>query len=242
MKPVDSQISERILLSAITTCLSHYINETDPYTLFNGLLNTLLEITDSEYGFIGEVFNLEQGTPYLKSYATTSISWNEDMQNIDSARKRKGLLFSTLNTQCCAVLKTGELVISNQPTTDHRSCSSLPEGHPPLKSFMEIPFYGAGKLLGIMGIANRKNGYLKLLAETLQPFLITCSNLILAYRNNIKHQQISTELRIYKESLTALKQSMPLGFGYIFRNSPPELLQSGDPVLLTHKELTALLI
>jgi len=177
MTSSNPQVSEKQLLNAITTVLSHYITETDPYILFNGLLDTLLDITHSEYGFIGEIFYTQEKQPFVKSYATTNIAWNEETRALYDETKLKGMLFSRFDSLYGAVLKTGQLVISNQPATDPRRCG-LPQGHPPLNAFMGIPFYGGGELLGMVGIANRKKGYQQGLAESLQPFLITCGNLI----------------------------------------------------------------
>ena len=44
------------LMDAITQTLAKYISESNPFILFNGLLDKLLALTQSEYGFIGEVF------------------------------------------------------------------------------------------------------------------------------------------------------------------------------------------
>jgi len=236
MTSLAAQVPEKQLLNAITTVLSHYITETDPYILFNGLLDTLLEITYSEYGFIGEVFYTEEKQPYVKSYATTNIAWNDETRALYDENKRKGMLFSRFDSLYGAVLKTGQLVISNQPASDPRRCG-IPPGHPPLNAFMGIPFYGGGELLGMVGIANRKTGYQKELAESLQPFLISCGNLIQAYRNNLKNQQVEAELSRYKERLLVLNQSVSLGAGYEFKQSPSSLLKNGQPVLLTKKEL-----
>jgi len=233
------KIPEKLLLNAITTVLSHYITETDPYILFNGLLEVLLDITDSEYGFIGEVFYTEDNNPYIKSYATTNIAWSKKTRHLYDETKRKGMIFSKPNSLYGSVLKTGQLVISNSPATDPRRFG-LPEGHPPLNTFMGIPFYGGGKLLGCVGIANRKNGYHKTLAESLQPFLITCGNLIQAYQNNIKHQQVETELSRYKERLLILDKNTRLGSNYEFNHSQLTLSKNGQTVFLTKKELKLL--
>jgi len=236
MNARSPQVSEKQLLNAITLALSHYITETNPYILFNGLLEPLLEITESEYGFIGEVFYDEANAPYIKSYATTNIAWNKETQQLFEATKRKGMLFSKLNSLYGTVLKTGQLVISNQPVTDPRSYG-IPEGHPPLNAFMGIPFYGGGELLGVVGLANRQEGYQASLAESLQPFLVTCGNLIQGYRSNLKHQQIEDELNKYKARLAKLQYDIPLGADYAFQPSPPTLIKNGQPVLLTKKEL-----
>jgi len=239
MNQAEQQIPEKLLLNAITSVLSQYITETDPYVLFNGLLETLLEITDSEYGFIGEVFYTDENTPYIKSYATTNIAWSQQTKNLYEKTKRKGMIFSKTDSLYGSVLKTGQLVISNSPSTDPRRYG-LPKGHPPLNAFMGIPFYGGGKLLGIVGLANKKNEYHKSLAESLQPFLISCGNLIQAYQNNIKHQQVEKELFRYKERLLVLDKNTLLGSNYEFNHSLLTLTKNGKPILLTMKELKLL--
>ncbi|MCW8929819.1 MAG: GAF domain-containing protein [Gammaproteobacteria bacterium] len=239
MNQSEQQIPEKLLLNAITTVLSQYITETDPYILFNGLLDVLLEITESEYGFIGEIFYTDENKPYIKSYATTNIAWSEKTRRLYEETKKKGMIFSKIDSLYGSVIKTGQLVISNNPNTDSRRFG-LPEGHPPLNAFMGIPFYGGGKLLGIVGVANRKNGYHKALAESLQPFLMSCGNLIQAYQNNIKHKQVETELNRYKERLLVLDKNTLLGSNYEFNHSLLTLTKNGQTVLLTKKELKLL--
>ena len=231
-------IPESLLLKAITTALSRYIAETDPYALFNGLLDTLLELTESEYGFIGEVFYAD-GVPFIKSYATTNIAWSEETQRLYEDTKRKGMIFSRPDSLYGAVLKTGKLIIANQPSSDGRSCG-IPKGHPPLNSFMGIPFYTDDELLGVVGIANRKNGYQQDLAKSLTPFLETCGNLIQAYRNNIEKQQLEKRLRHYQQQLSQVENSISLGFGYLFAPSSLALTKHGSPLLLTPKEMDLL--
>jgi transcriptional regulator with GAF, ATPase, and Fis domain len=243
MKTSSEDISEQLLLKTITTALSRYIAETDPTVLFNGLLDTLLELTNSEYGFIGEVFYTEDQTPFIKSYATTNIAWSEETQRLYEDAKKKGMVFSRPDSLYGAVLKTGQLIIANDPASDSRSCG-IPQGHPPLNSFMGIPFYAGKELLGVVGIANRENGYHQSLATSLAPFLETCGNLIQAYRNNIKKQQLEDKLQHYQQQL--LKASPEpltttlLGSGYSFTTPPPILKRHEQTVILTPKEMTLL--
>ena len=236
------KISEKLLLKAITTALQRYISETDPFILFNGLLDTLLELTGSEYGFIGEVF-YDADKPYIKSHATTNIAWSDETQQLYEANKKKGMIFSRSVSLYGAVLKTGKLIISNAPMDDSRSCG-IPEGHPALNSFMGIPFYSGNysekELLGVVGIANRKDGYHQNLANSLSPFLETCGMLIQAYRNNIQKQQLENSLQRYQKHLALAEDCVSLGSGYVFTQSPPTLTKHASPVLLTCKEMDLL--
>ena len=231
--------SEISILNAITSVLSHYIAEHDPFILFNGLLEKLLELTDSEYGFIGEVFTSAEGQPYIKNYAATNIAWNEDTRKLYEASMQNGMIFGKLNSLYGSVLTTGQTIISNQPHSDPRS-GGLPTGHPALNTFMGIPFFKSGELLGVVGLANRSVGYRTELVKALQPFLITCSNLILAYRNNTKHQQVEHELQQYRSKLNEVSEIICLGNGYEFNLTQPTLTLNHQMVALTKKELLLL--
>jgi hypothetical protein len=136
------------------------------------------------------------------------------------------------------VLKTGQLVISNHPASDPRS-GGLPKGHPPLNAFLGLPFYGGGKLLGLVGIANRDRGYDDNMANALHPFLATCGNLIQAYQNNRRHQDLEKELCKYKELLPSLPYR-DLAQGYRFTFDPLSLSKQQETVLLSKKELLLL--
>ena len=233
-----SDISEKHLLEVITQVLAKYICETNPYVLFDGLLDALLEITESEYGFIGEVLHHQDNTPYVKCYATTNIAWNADTKRLYEENKQKGMIFSKLDSLYGYVLKTGQQVISNHPSSDPRSYG-LPKGHPPLNAFLGLPFYAGGKLLGLVGIANRKQGYDNEMANALHPFLATCGTLIQAYQNNRKHQDMEKELCKYKQLLPSLPYK-DLAHGYRFSFDPLSLSKNQEAVLLSKKELLLL--
>jgi PAS domain S-box-containing protein len=66
------------LLEAITRTQSQFIVDTEPTVIFNNILESLLSLTKSEYGFIGEILFTAEGKPYLKTHAITNIAWNEE--------------------------------------------------------------------------------------------------------------------------------------------------------------------
>lgn len=78
-------------------------------------------------------------------------------------------------------MTTQQPVISNTPKNDPRA-AGIPKGHPPLTHFLGIPFFKrAGELCGMVGIANKPGGYSAQDIELLEPFTVTCSNLIQAF-------------------------------------------------------------
>ncbi|WP_421869522.1 GAF domain-containing protein [Motiliproteus sp.] len=244
--PIDNQDHVQ-LLETISSTLSRYINESNPYRLFNGLLEDLLRLTNSEYGFIGEVFYDRQQLPYIQNYATTNIAWSDETKQLYQDTLEKGMVFKKLNSLYGEVLKTAQPVIANNPADDPRA-GGIPKGHPPLNSFLGLPFYTNGQLQGVVGIANRVNGYDQQLVDFLAPFLSTCSNLVEAYRNNLKRLEVEDELQRTKSRLLLLMadqpafppqprpQTQPLPSGYRFDPQSLTLTRHQQPIHLTVKE------
>ena len=207
----NALIQSNKLLQGISLAQSRFIKDVESAILFDGLLENLLQITDSEYGFIGEIFYTEggepyveeaymkmQGKPYLKAHAITNIAWNEETSKFYEENAPQGMEFHNLKTLFGAVMITGKPVIANDPSTDPRR-GGLPEGHPPLNAFLGLPFYSRGQFLGMVGIANRPNGYDRALVDYLEPFLATCSNIIEAIRSEKQRQQAEAALRESEE-------------------------------------------
>ena len=185
---------ESLLLTAITRAQSQFVLSRDARTVFDGMLEALLHLTASEYGFIGEVFHDDDGSPFLKTHAITNIAWNQETQQLYDENIEQGLEFRNLNTLFGSVMTTGSVVIANDPANDRRR-GGVPKGHPPLNSFLGLPFYHRDTLIGMVGIANREQGYEQDLADALQPFLTTCTNIILGLRARSSQETIERTLR-----------------------------------------------
>jgi PAS domain S-box-containing protein len=182
------------LLRAITQAQAYFITDANPRELFDELLSNLLILTKSEYGFIGEIQHRSSGVPYLKTHAITNIAWNEETRKFYEENAPNGFEFNNLNTLFGKVITTGEPVISNDPYHDPRR-GGLPKDHPALNAFLGLPFYRGRRLIGMVGIANRPNGYDERILTYLQPFLTTCANIIEAYRVDEQRQKTENALR-----------------------------------------------
>ena len=166
------------LLQALTEVQTDFIQGAASQRLFNKLLAVLLELTGSEYGFIGEVVYPPEGSLFLRSRAITNIAWTPELKEfLASKLAQGGLEFRNLHNLFGEVLTRGQVVMSNHPETDPRR-GGLPEGHPPLRCFLGLPFHAGGKLVGMVGIANRSGGYSTTIIEFLQPLLATCCALL----------------------------------------------------------------
>ncbi len=173
---------------ALNNMLQAFIAEQEqPEKLFRSLLAELLNYTQSQYGFIAEVAVSAEKTSFLKMKAISNIAWDDHTRNLYESYgpHGEGMEFFTLDNLFGEVVKTQAAVISNAPSSDQRS-GGLPKGHPPLTSFLGIPIIFKDTLLGMYGLANRKNGYDANWPEKLMPFTSCCS--VMLFHLNKKNE------------------------------------------------------
>lgn len=191
------------MLDAVSRALLQFINRNSDVNPFETMLAHMLELTQSEYGFIGEVLVDCNGQPYLKSHALTNIAWNEKTRELYNLNKTTGLTFRNLNTLFGHVMTSGKLVISNSPSTDPRR-GGLPPGHPAMHAFMGVPIYSGTDLVGMVGLANKAGGYTEEFEDNLGLLISVCSNLILAFRTEIEKRQVENQLVSSEKTVRAL--------------------------------------
>jgi PAS domain S-box-containing protein len=189
------------LTKAISETYREFIDpNSDKKSLFKKVLNQVLAITESEYGFIGEIL-IRDNSPYLKTFAITDISWNEETAAFYKKYEITGMEFTNLETLFGYTLKTGETVISNDPSNDIKR-GGLPKGHPALRHYLGLPLKDKNNvMIGMMGLANKPGGYSEEDVEFIDPIVSLSS----AFISNIKTGEakafFSDTLESYKNAI-----------------------------------------
>jgi len=186
MQARDEQ--QKKLVDMLHQSTTSFVEKGDFSEAMNNMLDTLLELTGSEYGFIGEVRYDDEGAPYLKTHAITNIAWNLETLALYEENSANGFEFRNLDTLFGHVLTSHDTVVSNHPASDPRA-GGLPEGHPAMDTFLGVPIFYGEELVGMYGIANRVNGYDEEVQEFLRPFDVTYGVMI-----NSKHMLEQDEL------------------------------------------------
>ncbi|MEM8604372.1 MAG: PAS domain S-box protein, partial [Cyanobacteria bacterium P01_H01_bin.121] len=198
------------LLAAINTAQTQFITDADPQLFFDHVLKTLLALTDSEYGFIGDILLTAdepnsrlntQDSADPKTVSLADIAWfAASHHGEDEATLLNRINVRPLQPLVDQVIAAGQPVIANHLATDEWSTNRL--GNPDLfKTFLGVPFYRGDQLLGIIGLANRADGYDTSMLVELSPFLNICRSTIEAYRNETKRQRAEQALQHLNEEL-----------------------------------------
>ncbi|HSI56378.1 MAG TPA: PAS domain S-box protein [Ideonella sp.] len=144
---------------------------------FDLVLPSLLKLSDSAFGFIGETRPGSDGAPMLVIRTLSDISWDPASQAVYQQSASDGVRFERLKTLYGAVLTSRQPVIANDPPYDPRS-GGLPTGHPPLRAFLGVPLEHGGEMVGMVGLANRPGGYDVALLQRLAPLFAVMGTLI----------------------------------------------------------------
>ncbi len=197
------------LFTTVQKVLSDHIGEEpSPFKLFECLLSGLLEITESEYGFIGRTY-IKNDAPYLKTYAITNIAWDAATKSFYEENAQQGLEFYNLNTLFGKVLTEETFILSNDPKNDPRG-GGIPKGHPPLNAFLGIPFIYKGKLIGMFGIANKTDGYTIEDVQFLEPLISACTTIIVSQIDKEKYQETKNNQALLHEILNQAKGGLQI--------------------------------
>ncbi|WP_346799031.1 EAL domain-containing protein [Halomonas sp. Bachu 37] len=185
-KKIESQLlQQQALERAIMRAQACFIDERDNTIAFDTLLNDILALTHSEYGFIGEIHRHPDQTPYMQTQALSDITWDQASREF-YAQSMDGMVFSNLDTLFGHVMVHEQTVISNHPADDPRS-QGLPAGHPPLKAFLGVPIHVDNELVAMLGLTNRPGGYDERLVSFLAPLLGSIGQLVNSLRVHRRH-------------------------------------------------------
>ena len=197
-------------IETINSAQSRYIAGGDPIAFFEGILPNVLELTQSEYGFIGKVIDGANNKPYLKAYALNNIAWNGEPRDSNGSDVVQGLEFHRLDNLFGQVVLSGKQVINND-CADDTHCAAVPEGHPVINAFLGVPVYLGKQLLGMIALANRPDGYDHSVVERLLPILNTCAQVFSAIDKDQEQRRTSLALKRSNSFMSALVENLQAG-------------------------------
>ena len=163
-------------------------------------MQLLLDVTESDCGFLAEALPTPRPDPILRTRALIGGPWSEQTQRLRAQARRMGMEFDSLDNLFGTVVRTGKPVVANNLSSLGHAMDRRPEGHPPLHHFLGLPLRAGDQLIGLIGVANRPSGYPLELAEWLAPFASVCAGLIAAYRTAGQKAQLESEREAFFEN------------------------------------------
>ncbi|HJV35911.1 GAF domain-containing protein [Geomonas sp.] len=195
-KLAEEQIRQQnVLLNGIRRVLASALTAPNEQELAKVCLAVAEEVTESKCGFIGEVCDdggmqcLQISDPGWKG--GSSVDGGDD-RPLPGSFKLHGL-YGT-------VIVTGRPLVTNCPAR-HWASVGLPEGHPPLTSFLGVPLVQEERVMGVMALANREGGYRRHHVEALTSLAAVVAQALTRKRAEAARTRMEQELRVAHDSL-----------------------------------------
>ncbi len=192
--------ADQDLIAALHRAELLYLSDAGRSEVFGALLEILLELTGSRYGFVGEVYFVQAGFsaseakhPRIRAYAARRTGGTSGSSSASSA---EGIELEGIERVF------GELLDKHVPVfVDHVPDSLLPSGHVGLGPVLGLPLKVGEELLGMIAIAGRPGGYDRSIIEYLRPLISTCAYLSNAYRQEAARSRAEDQVRLASAEL-----------------------------------------
>ncbi|MCI1192822.1 ATP-binding protein [Calidifontimicrobium sp. SYSU G02091] len=164
------------LLAAINEAQARFIARAPEGEIFGGLLAATLALTESEYGFIGEVLRAPDGRLTVKAHGLDAAAPLAEARRLLERHAPSDMVFGNLDNLFGRVVTERALVVANDVAHDARAAGTPPE-HPPIRHFMGVPLTEGDEVRGLIALANRPGGYDASMLPALQPLMTACVNM-----------------------------------------------------------------
>ena len=141
------------ILEGINRIFSNVVQAKTEEELGNACLSVALEVTGSQFGFINEM----DADGLLHDVAKSELGWEQCFMYDKTGHRRPPSEF-VVHGLYGSVIINEKSFFTNDPQS-HPESIGLPEGHPPLTSFLGVPLVQDGKTIGLIAVANHEGGY-----------------------------------------------------------------------------------
>lgn len=151
------------ILDEIIRIQREYFRDGDPQRMWDLLIEAILTVTGSAYGFIGEV---EWGHSVIPRLETKAVRWLADVDGPVAPHPDVGLVVSQ-------VIATEAPLILDR--TDHATAQPR---FSPASGFLGLPLRSADRMVAVVGLTGPETGYDAELVAYLEPLLAACAAIV----------------------------------------------------------------
>lgn len=188
---VSEKVAKNYMLGAISLIQSSFIRESQPEVFFESALEQILRLTSSTCGLVAEVL-YDDELPSLKVLSATTLD------DGPAPVRNDGGELVVFNSQEYGEL-VEEVLLSERIVYAYTREHLQGKARLPAASFAGIPLRRRDKLVGVLCLANRPEGYAPGFTDLLSPLIETLSNIIEAYRGEVERQQFVSALELSEQ-------------------------------------------
>lgn len=178
--------NNRAVDAIVAKVQSQYITDKNHTEALQTIITDTVKFTESEMGFIGEVFYDSEKKPYIKMLVFDHKQDPKfDYFHQPFAGQQE---FRNLNGLFGGILQTGKPVFCGNPKRDIRS-TGIPQQHPEINNFVGIPVFQSNQLVAVLCLANAAKAYSTETVKLLTPITLLIAQFIHIFYLQKQHNQ-----------------------------------------------------
>ena len=178
---------ETKILQSINRVFRECIHCTTLKDLCEACLAVAEELTESKFGWIGELNPVGK----LDTVAISNPGW--DACKMPESNATIMICNMDLRGIWAGVLQNGQSMFTNDPMS-HPDSVGIPEGHPPLNSFLGVPLKKGDQIVGMISLGNKEGGYCDQDVMAVESLAIAINEAIHSKRSELKIARQTQEL------------------------------------------------
>ncbi len=178
---------ERTIFQSINRIFKERIHCETLKELSETCLSVAEELTGSKFGWIGELNPVGK----LDTIAISNPGW--DACNMPESDATIMISNMELRGLWASVIHNGQSMYTNDPM-DHPDSVGIPEGHPPLTSFLGVPLKKGDQVVGMISLGNKEGGYDDSDIYSMERLAVAVNEAIHSKRSELKIARQTQEL------------------------------------------------
>jgi PAS domain S-box-containing protein len=210
------------LLAAINKIFYETMTAESEKEVSQTCLNMALELTGSQFGFVGKINS--EGL-----FSTTALSdpgWKACL--IPETQATAMINNMVIRGIWGQVLLEGSSLIVNDPGS-YPQRVGLPQGHPPITSFLGVPLKERNKIIGMIAVANRKSGYTDDLRQYLEALSVVFVESIRRKQAEEELKESENKYRLLADNVNDVIFVLDMNLNYTYVSPSVKILRGYEP-------------
>jgi PAS domain S-box-containing protein len=196
------------ILEGINRIFSNVVQAKTEEELGEACLSVALEVTGSEFGFINEMGDYG----LLHDVAKSELGWEQCLMYDKTGHRRPPSEY-IVHGLYGSVIINEKGFFTNNPQS-HPDSIGLPEGHPPLTSFLGVPLVQDGKTIGVIAVANHEGDYSFEQQEDLEAIAPAVSQVLQRRKVEQERKQFEEQIRLRAEEMETVMEVAPVAIWF----------------------------
>ena len=196
----ENILRQSAVLNGINRIFREALTTETPEELGNTCLAVTEDLTDSPFGFLGELN--EEGV--LNGLAFSNPGW--DLCNMPNTVEPQHLKDIKPVGLLARSIREGKTMLTNDPAS-HPDAAGIPAGHPPLTAFLGVPLVFGERTIGLIGLGNKPGGYTLNDQETLETLAPSIVEALMHHQAKRDLQRSESKLRHLADQLLTAQEN-----------------------------------